>query len=122
MRSSRVWVGLVLSGSAAIANCGESPVMPDRCNIRLAVVSPDPATLVVGQEVTLEAQLTSSTDCLPADARVGSLRWSSETSGVAVIDPVSGRVKAVSAGTAQVSLQTAVTHTVLATSVVQVAP
>ena len=96
--------------------------MPDRCNIRLAVVTPDPATLVVGQEVTLEAQLTSSAECLPVDARVGNLRWTSETSGVAVVDPVSGHVKALSAGATQISLQTAVTHTMLGTSVVQVAP
>jgi hypothetical protein len=122
MQSCRLWVGVVLSGSAVIASCGESPVTPDHCNIRLAIVSPDPATLRVGQEVTLEAQLTSSTDCLPADARVGNLRWTSETSGVAAIDPVSGRVKALSTGSAQVSLQTLMTHTVLATSVVQVAP
>jgi Bacterial Ig-like domain (group 2) len=122
MRSSLAWVGLVLSGLAVLASCGESPVMPDRCNIRLAVVSPDPATLMVGQEVTLEAQLTVSPACLPADAEAGSLRWASQNSGVAAIDAVSGHVRALTAGTTQVSLTTAITHTLLTTSMVQVAP
>jgi hypothetical protein len=122
MRSSRVWVGLILGGFSVLVGCADNPVMPDRCNIRLAVVSPDPATLTVGQEVTLGAQLTASPGCLPADAEAGSLRWTSETSGVAAVDSVTGRVKALSAGTTQVSLKTVTTHTLLATSVVQVAP
>lgn len=121
MRSSLGWVGLILGGLSALAAC-ESPFLPDRCNIRLAVVRPDPATLTVGQEVTLEAELAAARDCLPADAKAGSLRWTSENSGVATVDPVSGRVKALSAGTTQVSLNTAMTHTFLTTSVVQVAP
>ena len=121
MRSSLGWVGLILGGLSGLAAC-ESPVLPDRCNIRLAVVSPDPATLTVGQEVTLEAQLAASPDCLPADAKAGSLRWTSENSGVATIDAASGHVKALSVGTTQVSLETAITHTFLTTSVVQVVP
>lgn len=122
MRSSLARVGLVLSGLAVLASCEESPVMPDRCNIRLAVVSPDPATLMVGQEVTLEAQLTASPACLPADTEAGSLRWASQNSGVAAVDAVSGHVRALTAGTTQVSLTTAKTHTLLTTSMVQVTP
>jgi hypothetical protein len=122
MRSSLLWPGLIAGTLPVFAGCSDGPVMPDRCNIRLAVVSPDPATLTVGLEVTLEAQLTASPDCLPADATAGSLRWSSETSGVASIDAITGRVKALSSGTTQVSLTTVTTHTLLATSLVQVAP
>jgi hypothetical protein len=115
-------IGLILGGLTVLAGCADNPVMPDRCNIRLAVISPDPATLTVGQEVTLAAQLTASAGCLPADAKAGSLRWTSESSGVAAVDSVTGRVKALSAGTTQVSLTTVTTHTPLASSVVQVAP
>jgi hypothetical protein len=121
LRSSRRWLGLIVGGLPVLAGCADSPVMPDRCNIRLAVISPDPATLTVGQELTLEAQLTASASCLPADADAGNLRWASETT-VAAVDSVSGHVKALRAGTTQVSLKTVTTHVVLATSVVEVAP
>jgi Bacterial Ig-like domain (group 2) len=122
MRSSLLSVGLILGGVPALAGCGEVPVNPDRCNIRLAVVSPDPATLTVGQEVTLVAQLTASADCLPGDAKTGNLRWSTQNSSVATIDPVSGRLKALGPGATEVSLMTATTQRLLTTSVVQVGP
>jgi uncharacterized protein YjdB len=118
MRSSLLWLGLILG----FASCEEAPVMPDHCNIRLAVVNPDPATLMVGQEVTLEAQLTASSECLPADASPGNLRWSSNNTGIATADAESGRVKGISSGSAEISLRTAGTNTLLATSTVQVMP
>ena len=121
MGSSRAWVWLGL-GLPIFASCGQTPVMPDQCNIRLAVISPDPATLMVGQEVTLEAQLSPSPACLPTDAEPGSLRWSSDDAGIATVDETSGRVKAVRAGSAEVSLTTAMTHTLLTTSRIQVIP
>jgi hypothetical protein len=121
-RARHEGLGLMLGGLMVLSGCADNPVIPDRCNIRLAAISPDPATLTVGQEVTLAAELTASADCLPADAKAGSLRWTSESSGVAAVDPVTGRVTALSAGTTQVSLTTVTTHTLLAVSVVQVAP
>jgi hypothetical protein len=122
MRHSIVWIRLGLAALPIIAGCEQGPVNPDRCNIRLAIVTPDPATLAVGQEVTLDPQLTSARDCLPADARPGSLRWASDDPAVATINPVSGRVTAVSAGTTGISLTTATTHTLLTTSTIQVTP
>jgi hypothetical protein len=122
MRSSLLWIGFILGGLPLLASCEEAPVMPDHCNVRLAVVNPDPATLMVGQEVTLEAQLTASPECLPADASPGSLRWTSNNTGVATADAESGRVKAISNGSAEISLTTARTHTLLTTSTVQVTP
>ena len=110
---------LALTGALLVVACGAEPLIPDRCNIRLAVISPDPATLTVGQAVTLEAQLTSST-CLPADAQPGNLRWRSDNPGVAAIDGITGRVSAVGAGTAQVTLLTATTQTLLTQSSVVV--
>jgi len=112
-------------GSAAAlllaAACSGELVNPDRCNIRLAVISPDPAALNVGETVTLQAQLTEAPACLPADAQPANLRWASDNPTVASIDPVSGRVTAVGAGTAQINLLTAVTHTFLTQSSVEVA-
>jgi Big-like domain-containing protein len=122
MRSSGGWLWLGLGILPMFASCEQAQFMPDRCNIRLAVVSPDPATLMVGQEVTLDAQLTASQDCLPADAEPGSLRWASKDSGIATADAVSGRVRAINAGTTEISLTTATTHTLLATSTIQVVP
>ncbi len=122
MRNSRAWVRLGLAALPLIAGCEQGPVNPDQCNIRLAVVTPDPATLTVGQEVTLEPQLTSARDCLPADAQLSSLRWASDDPAIATVDPVSGRVTAVGAGTTGVSLTTATTHTLLNTSTIQVTP
>jgi uncharacterized protein YjdB len=95
---------------------------PDRCNlIRLAIVSPDPAVLEVGQEVTLHAQLDEGSACLPADAQPGNLRWASEDPTIATSDSMSGRVRGIKAGGTLISLTTSVTHTRLATSSVQVA-
>jgi hypothetical protein len=122
MRGLFVLVGLILGALPVLAACGEAPVDPDRCNIRLALVSPDPATLSVGQEVTLEAQLTASPNCLPADAKIGTLRWSIGNSEVAAIDAVSGQLRALGPGATEVSLKTATTQTLLTTSVVQVSP
>jgi hypothetical protein len=116
--AGRLW--LVLAAVPILGACEQAPLMPDQCNIRLALVSPDPATLMVGQELTLEAQLTASPECLPADARPGSLRWASEDTGIATTDAVSGRVRAIRAGTTQVSLKTTTTHTLLTTSEIQV--
>jgi hypothetical protein len=112
----------VLSAVALlVAACsGEPPVVPDRCNIRLATIMPDPATLDVGETVTLEAQLTDSRACLPSDAEPANLRWTSDNPSVAGIDPLSGRLTATGAGTAQISLFTSVTHTLLTQSLVQV--
>ncbi len=111
MRGSFVLVGLILAALPVLAACGEAPVNPDRCNIQLALVSPDPATLSVGQEVTLEAQLTAPKDCLPGDAKSGNLRWSIGNSEVAAIDAVSGHLRALGPGATEVSLKTATTQT-----------
>ena len=105
-----------------VASCDQAQLMPDRCNIRLAVISPDPATVMVGQEITLDAQLTPSPDCLPADAESGSLRWSSQNPGVATTDAVSGRIRGIHAGITVISLTTATSHTLLSTSTIQVIP
>ena len=122
MRNRGPWIWLGLGALPLIAGCEQGPVNPDRCNIRLAVVTPDPATLMVGQEVTLEPHLAAARDCLPADARPGSLRWASDDAGIAKADPVTGRVTAVSSGTTMISLTTAQTHTLLTTSTIQVIP
>ena len=110
---------LALTGALLVAACGGEPLNPDHCNIRLATISPDPATLEVGQAVTLEAQLATSS-CLPADARPGQLRWRSDDPLVAAIDALTGRVMAVGPGTAQVTLLTASTQTLLTQSSVLV--
>jgi hypothetical protein len=114
-------LGLVLSsGALLLAACSGEPLVPDRCNIRLATIMPDPATLEVGQTVTLEAQLADSPDCLPSDAKPANLRWTSDNPSVAAIDSLSGRLTATGAGAAQVSLFTSVTHTLLTQSSVKV--
>lgn len=116
-RSARL---LVLTGALLVGACGAEPTTPDRCNIRLAVISPDPAMLQVGQAVTLEAQLTAASACLPPDAQPDNFRWQSDNPGVATIDVVTGRVSAVQNGSAQITLLTADTHTVLTQSAVVV--
>jgi hypothetical protein len=112
---------LVVSAAALLAAaCSAEPLSVDRCNIRLAVISPDPARLEVGQAVTLEAQLTPAPACLPADAQSANFRWTSDHPGVATIDALTGRVTAIGAGTAQITLVTARKHTLLTESSVQV--
>ena len=102
------------------AACGSEPLSVDRCNIRLAVISPDPARLGVGQAVTLEAQVAPAPACLPADAQAANFRWTSDQPQVATIDALTGRVTAIGPGTAQITLVTAKTHTLLTQSSVQV--
>jgi hypothetical protein len=112
---------LVVNGAALLAAaCSPAPLSVDRCNIRLAVISPDPARLAVGQAVTLEAQLTPAPACLPADAQSADFRWTSDHPGVATIDALTGRVTAIGVGTAQITLVTARTHTLLTQSSVRV--
>jgi Big-like domain-containing protein len=112
---------LVVTAAACLAAaCSAEPLSVDRCNIRLAVISLDPARLEVGQAVTLEAQLTPAPACLPADAEFANFRWTSDDPGVASIDALTGRVTAIGAGTAQITLVTAKTHTLLTQSSVQV--
>jgi hypothetical protein len=114
---------ILLAGLAAAwlaAACSAEPLNPDRCNIRLAVIIPDPARLEIGQAVTLEAQLTPAAACLPADARSDNIRWTSDRPEVATVDALTGLVTAVGAGTAQITLVTAQTHTLLTQSLVQV--
>ena len=106
--------------SLMLAGCDQTETMPDKCNVRLAVVSPDPARVVVGEEVALVAQLTASAACLPSDAQPGNLRWTSGDAAVATVDVTSGLVKGITAGSVQISLMTATTHTLLTTSEVQV--
>ena len=111
---------LVLTGPLLMVACAAEPINPDRCNIRLAAIRPDPATLKVGQAVSLQAQLTEASTCLPPDAQAANLRWASDDPGVASIDGVTGRVTAVGAGRAQITLFTAGTHTLLTQSSVAV--
>lgn len=119
MRHHAGWV--VLLGAPLLLGGCDGPLNPDKChNIRLAVVSPDPAVLEVGQEITLHAQLDAGSACLPADAQPGNLRWSSEDPTIATTDSVSGRVRGIKAGGTLISLATSVTHTFLTTSGVQV--
>ena len=116
--SGNAWL-LPVTGTLLVAACGAEPLNPDRCNIRLAGISPDPAMLAVGQAVTLQAALTAST-CLPPDAQPSNLRWQSDDPAVATIDAITGRVMAIHDGVAQVTLSTATTHTVLTQSSVVV--
>ena len=112
---------LVVNAAALLAMaCSAEPLAVDRCNIRLAVISPDPTRLEIGQAVTLEAQLSPAPACLPADAQPANFRWTSDQPGVATIDALTGRVTAMGAGTAQITLVTAKTHTLLTQSSVQV--
>jgi hypothetical protein len=122
MPNSRGWLWVGLGAWLLVASCDQAQLVPDHCNIRLAAVSPDPATLMVGQEIALDAKLTSSPDCLPADAELGNLRWSSQDPGVATVDAMSGRSRGVHAGTTMISLTTATSHTLLTTSTIQVVP
>jgi hypothetical protein len=122
MTNSKWWLWLGSVVLPLMVGCEQDQLMPDRCNIRLAVVSPDPATLMVGQEVTLDAQLTASPDCLPTDAELGNLRWSSQDPGIATTDVVSGRVRGLRAGTTVILLTTATSHTLLTTSTIQIVP
>jgi hypothetical protein len=122
MPNSRGWLWLIFVAWPLMAGCDQAQLMPDHCNIRLAVVSPDPATLMVGQELTLDAQLTPSPDCLPADAELGHLRWSSQDPGIATADAVSGRVRGIHTGATVISLTTETSHTLLTTSTIQVVP
>jgi hypothetical protein len=120
MRPCACWVRFLLGGLPLLGGC-DGPMNPDRCNlIRLAVVSPDPAVLQVGQEVTLHAQLDEGSACLPPDAQPGNLRWASEDPTIATTDSMSGRVRGLEAGGTLVSLTTSVTRTRLATTSVQV--
>src|SRR6476469_7740528 len=102
------------------AACNAEPLSVDRCNIRLAVISPDPARLEVGQAVTLEAQLTPAPACLPPDAQSANFRWASDHPGVATVEALPGRVTSIGAGTAQITLGTAQQRTLVTQSAVQV--
>jgi len=110
---------MLLAGALMVsAGCGSEPTNPDQCFIRLAVISPDPAGLRVGESVRLEAQVTDAPACLPSD--VGSLRWISTDPATATVDALSGHVSAVRPGITEITLTTAVTHTTLALSSVDV--
>jgi hypothetical protein len=114
-------VGVLLAGALTVsAGCGSGsePTNPDQCFIRLAVISPDPARLRVGEGATLEAQVTDAPACLPADA--GSLRWTSADPATATVDALGGHVSAVRPGTTEITLTTAVTHTFMALSSIEV--
>ncbi|MFN2569898.1 MAG: Ig domain-containing protein [Candidatus Dormibacteria bacterium] len=114
-------VGLMVAfGAAMMLGACDGPVNVDRCFIRLAVVSPDPATVHVGEVITLHAQLSASSLCLPTDAQPANLRWSSADPSIATVDAVSGQVQGIKAGATQISLTTAKTLTLLTTSEVQV--
>jgi hypothetical protein len=115
--------GVLLAGALTVsAGCGSGsgsePTNPDQCFIRLAVISPDPARLRAGEGVTLEAQVTVAPACLPSDA--GSLRWISADPATATVDASSGHVSAVRPGTTEITLTTAVTHTFMALSSIEV--
>jgi Big-like domain-containing protein len=110
---------LVLTGTWLVFACGKEPFNPDRCNIRPAVISPDPARLGVGQTLILRAEVTPST-CLPSDAQPSNLRWRSDNPGVATVDAVTGRVTGIQPGLAEISLLTVHTQTLLTHSSVVV--
>jgi hypothetical protein len=110
---------VLLAGAVLVSwGCGSEPINPDQCFIRLAVISPDPARLRVGEGLTLEAVVTNAPACLPPDAR--SLRWTSADPATAMVDSLSGHVRAVRPGVTEITLTTAVTHTPLALSSVDV--
>jgi hypothetical protein len=103
---------VLLVGAVMVsAGCGSEPTKPDHCFIRLAVISPDPARLRVGEGVTLEAIVTNAPACLPSDAE--SLRWTSADPATATVDALGGHVNAVRTGTTEIALTTAVTHTLV---------
>ncbi len=114
-------VSFLVNAAALLAvGCSPEPLGVDRCNIRLAVITPDPARLELGQAVTLEAQVSPAPACLPPDAQSANFRWKSDRPGVAIVDALTGRVTATGTGTAQITLTTAKTGTLLTQGSVQV--
>jgi uncharacterized protein YjdB len=105
----------------AVAGCTHFATGDD-CLVNLAVITPDMATLHVGDTLTLRASITAAGECEPSDATPAQLRWLVSDSLVAHIDSLTGLVTARQPGGTGVTLTTAVTRTVLKTSSITVAP
>lgn len=66
----------------------------DRCWMDAAPISPQPASLRVGDTVTLSARLGEPRECLPPNLEPAVWRWTSEAPAVATIDSLSGLLTA----------------------------
>lgn len=91
------------------ATSTEDPKVTKDCTIKVtaptpaespveSVTLPSTLTLTVGQDSTLTPVIT------PSDAKPKSIKWTSDTPGVASVDASSGKISAKSAGTAKITV------------------
>ena len=117
------WLAL---GVLLAAGCAEgTEPLTDRCVLSLAVITPDPSSVTVGDSAMLQAHLTASPTCLPADTVPADLRWglaSWSDPTLMRVDSLTGVTHGEKVGTAGVRLYTSQTHTDLAYSTVNITP
>jgi hypothetical protein len=106
------WTGLLVaalvSGCAASTSPGEGSYFI-LCHLAFEVhVTPEPATLAVGDSLVLQAHFGVQDDCAPpAPDGPTAWRWSSGDTSIAVVDSVRGVVSSRAAGTVVVRARNA---------------
>ena len=118
---SLLFMSIAASGLASGACDGSRPIIPDRCFVIVATVTPKNPTMHVGDTLQLHAAFTGSAECWPADTAAAALRWSSVQSSVH-LDSLTGLVTAIRAGNDEVMMRGVKTGTLGSTFVTVVRP
>jgi uncharacterized protein YjdB len=87
--------GTTVSGSTTLTVTETTPVL------KSIAITPNPATAAVGQTVQLVA--TGTFDAGPTQDITKTVTWASDNTAIATVDPATGIVTAVAAGTANIS-------------------
>ncbi|MEP6573376.1 MAG: hypothetical protein ABJD11_11800 [Gemmatimonadota bacterium] len=92
---------------------------PDRCNVRIATISPVAPSVGRGTSLSLSASYLAALPCRP-NVPASALHWLSSSPGVVTVDSITGVVTARSSGTAVLSVHAPGTIKVLAETQVMV--
>jgi uncharacterized protein YjdB len=91
---------LFLLAALVLAGCDNAPVVPGVVRVASVTVAPESVSLDIDKTLQLTATV------LPANAENRTVTWKSDKPAVATVDEATGLVKAVSAGTATITVTT----------------
>lgn len=98
--SRRLLAGLLLASSMIMAACSTEPQTPDTCTVPPVVLTPESASLMVGDTVLAQVAFVGPPECRPITMSLRSMRWSSSDSTIARVSAVKGYVVAKGPGEA----------------------
>jgi hypothetical protein len=94
----------VLALTVAATACSTEPPTPDSCTSPPVAVTPDSASLAVGDTLLAQAAFVGPVVCRPINMTLRAMRWMASDSTIARVSAVKGYVVAKGPGEAEISI------------------